>query len=206
MALIDIETLIKSKRLIFTAGSTGLQSYRARAIQSYLHMVVNNQRSACTASKRAAESQGFSEKWGECMVRKWTHAWVTQQVLPTSKRGAHGKTLSLLDDPAIRAELRSYLQSNKWAMDPVKLVNFTKNSMIPAAADKYVHHIVKHEMPAGLKKYMELELFPHIHLKAKKGVSLTTAQEFLWKEGFQYTEHKKGLYYDGHERPDVVKY
>jgi hypothetical protein len=42
-ALEDIDKLIRSRRGIFQAGRTGLQAYRARAIKSYLHMVVNNQ-------------------------------------------------------------------------------------------------------------------------------------------------------------------
>jgi hypothetical protein len=30
-------------------------------------------------------------------------------------------------------------------------------------------------MPQGLKKYLEVELFPWIHLKVRKGISLSTA-------------------------------
>ncbi|CAK5284579.1 unnamed protein product, partial [Mycena citricolor] len=40
----------------------------------------------------------------------------------------------------------------------------------------------------------------------KKGISLTTARTWLHQEGFKYTNHKKGLYFDGHDRPDVVEY
>ncbi|KAJ7927063.1 hypothetical protein B0H13DRAFT_1544875, partial [Mycena leptocephala] len=54
-----------------------------------------------------------------------------------------------------------------------------------------------------LKKYIELELFPRIAFKVDRGVSLRTARRLLRREGFVYTEHKKGLYYNGHERPDV---
>jgi hypothetical protein len=162
-------------------------------------MVVKNGQKEIEASERAAESQGFAPKWGGWRVRHWVKQWLMERELPVSKKGAHPKTQSLLDDPVIRAELRSYLRSNKWAMDPVKMVAFTKNTMIPATAEQYVQHIVDKEMPAGLKKYMEGELFPRIQLKVVKGVSLTTAQRFLREEGFEYTEHKKGLYFDGHE-------
>jgi hypothetical protein len=70
-ALKDIETLIKSKREIFEDGHNSLQSYRARAIQSYLQMVVHNKRNGMIASQIAAESQGFAVNWGSWMVRKW---------------------------------------------------------------------------------------------------------------------------------------
>ncbi|PCH35916.1 hypothetical protein WOLCODRAFT_81649, partial [Wolfiporia cocos MD-104 SS10] len=78
--------------------------------------------------------------------------------------------------------------------------------MIPAIAQEYLKEIVHREMPEGLKKYMELELFPQIHMKVGQGISLRTARDWLRCEGFRYIEHKKSLYYNGHERPDVVKY
>ena len=205
-ALKDIEKVIASKLTQFQAGRNGLQEYRARAVRSYLHMVVKNGRKRIDASRRAAESQGFSANWGSRLVRTWARAWVDSRALPKSDRGRHVKSYTLLSDPAIQAELRSYLRSNKWAVNRAKLVEFTKNKMIPEAAKKYGEHIVNEEMPRGLKRYMELELFPRIHLKVGKGVSLETARQFLRKEGFQFMEHKKGLYYDGHERPDVVEY
>ena len=76
---------------------------------------------------------------------------------------------------------------------------------IPSAADKYLHKIVCDEMPCGLKHYMELELFPWIHLKVGKGISLSATQCWMHKEGFWYILYVKGLYYNGHDRPDVVK-
>jgi hypothetical protein len=204
--LVDIEKLIASKKTGFTAGHEGLQAYRARAIQSYLFMVVKNGRKEIEASQRAAEAQGFSHKWGARLVRQWVQKWLNSRTLPQSKRGKHIKSFSLLEDPAIRAELHSFVRSNKWAMDPAKLAEFSEKRMIPAAAEKYLRHIVDEEMPCGLKKYLELELFPRIQYKVKKGVTIETARQFLHKEGFRYVEHKKGLYYDGHERPDVVEY
>ncbi|KIM89852.1 hypothetical protein PILCRDRAFT_60428 [Piloderma croceum F 1598] len=54
-------------------------------------------------------------------------------------------------------------------------------------------------MPQGLKKYLEVELFPQIHLKVGKGISLTTACCWLHREGFRYMQYKKALYYKGHD-------
>lgn len=206
-ALIAIEKVIASKKKVFETGRNSLQEYRARAIQSHLHMVVNNGKKHIDASERAAESQGFAAKWGGRLVRRWVRKWVTSRELPVSSRGSHGKVYSLLDDPAVRAELRSFLRSNKWSIDPEKLAEFVKAKSIPTAAEKYVRHLVDEEMPRGLKNYMELELFPRVQYhKVGKGITLETARQFLHKEGFQFTEHKKSLYYDGHERPDVVEY
>ena len=113
---------------------------------------------------------------------------------------------SLLSDPAIAAELRAYVRSNKWAMDPGKLAEFTLGKLVPEAARQYLEHITTKEMPHGLKRYMEYELFPRIHLRIGRGISLSTARRWLHKEGFRYISNQKGLYFDGHDRPDVVEY
>jgi len=104
-ALNDIEKLIWSKTDFFDAGQHGLQAYRVRAIQSYLWMVMHNKKGHIEASQRAAESQGFAEKWGGRMVRCWVRKWVTVRELLVSSRGHHAKTFSLYDDPAVRNEL-----------------------------------------------------------------------------------------------------
>jgi hypothetical protein len=205
-ALMAIEKHIKSKKTIFAAGRNGMQAYHANAIQSYLWMVVHNGRKLIEASEIAAESQGFARKWGGRLVRQWARRWIERHELPVSQIGRHGKVFTLLDDPIVCAELRSFLQSNKWVMDPEKLAKFSKNNMVTKAAEEYLHHLVHTEMPHGLKKYLDLELFPRIQLKVGRGILLQTAHRWLHREGFRYTEHKKALHYDGHDRPGVVHY
>ena len=167
---------------------------------------MKNGRSTQEAGECAAESQGFAPRWGGRQVRSWAKVWVAKRELPKSVRGSHAKVRSLLDDPMVAAELRAYLRSNKWAMNPGKLAQFSKNELIPSAADQYLRKIVHDEMPRGLKRYMEYELFPRIHLKVGRGISLSTARRWMHKEGFRYILYAKGLYYDGHDRPDVVEY
>jgi hypothetical protein len=53
---------------------------------------------------------------------------------------------------------------------------------------------------------MEYELFPQIHLKVGQGISLSMACWWMYKEEFQFISHKKGLYFNGHDHPDVVVY
>lgn len=78
--------------------------------------------------------------------------------------------------------------------------------MIPSEAEKYLHSIVDEEIPQGLKQYLEVELFLWIQLKVRKGISISMAHRWLQREGFCYMQHKKALYYDGHDQPDVVDY
>ena len=205
-ALKDIDKLIQSKKTKFISGPQGLQARRALVIRSHLQLVVKNKRFSIDASLRAAESHGFAAKWGGRNLRSWTRNWTRNCVLPLSLRGQHAKVYTLLSDPVIAAELRAYVRSNKWAMNPDKLRQFSKNELLPDTANKYLRHLVREEMPLGLKKYMEVELFPRVYLRVGRGISLSTARRWLRLEGFRFISHKKGLYFDGHDRPDVLSY
>jgi hypothetical protein len=205
-ALKDLQKLLQSKKTRFVAGPNGLQARRTAAIETHLRLIIANGRPSIDASQRAAESRGFAAKWGGRQVRKWTRHYLKTRDLPKSRIGRHAKVYSLLSDPAIAAELRAYIRSNKWAMDPEKLSKFSQDKLAPKAADKYLQQITQNEMPHGLKRYMEYELFPRIHLRVGHGISLATARRWLHKEGFKYIHHRKGLYFDGHDRPDVVEY
>ena len=168
--------------------------------------MVKGDRNGIDASERAAESHGFAPKWGGRNLHLWASVWMKKEELLMSKKGMHSKVYSLLDDPVIKAELQAFVCSNKWAMNPAKLQEFSQGKMIPHAADPYLHHLVNKEMPRGLKQYMELELFPQIQMKVVKGISLVTTWRWLRSEGFQYITFNKGLYFNGHDWPDVVQY
>ena len=207
VALMDLQRTIWLKKTMFVAGSNGLQSYRACAMESYLRMVVKQRQWRVDTSEKVAESHGFAAKLGGWNLRRWTCAWIKTRTLPSLRAGKHAKVFLLLDDPAIKAELRTYVQSHKWAMNPDKLKQFTQGQLIPSAANKYLLHLVCEEMPRGLQKYMEIELFPCLHLKVgSEGISLSTARHWLRSEGCRFISHKKGLYFDGHDCPDVIAY
>jgi len=55
--------------------------------------------------------------------------------------------------------------------------------------------------------YIEGTVFPKLTAHIKKDtISEKTCRNYMYLWGYKYDERKKGVYYDGHERPDVVKY
>jgi hypothetical protein len=202
----DLKKLLKSKKTLFVAGPNGLQAQRVAAMETHLRLVIANGCSSIDALECVAKSRGFAAKWGGRQVRKWTYHYLKTRELPKSHTGHHAKVFSLLSDPALAAELQAYVHLNKWAIDPKKLAKFSQAKLILKVAEQYLQHITHNEMPHGLKRYMEYELFPQIHLQVGHGISLATARWWLHKEGFRYMNHKKSLYFDRHDRDDVVKY
>ena len=169
-------------------------------------MMAMNGRKQIDASECAAEAQGFAAKWGGRLVRAWGQNWLNRREFPPSKRGKHIKIFTLLEDPEICVELWSYVCLNKWAIDPAKLVEFSAQKMLPAAAEVYGTDLTNKQLPNGLKNYLEVELLPQMHMKVVRGVSIRTARCWLHWEGFRFTEHRKALYFDGHEQLDTVEY
>ena len=111
-------------------------SQHAWSIEYYLQMVVENGQKMIDASECAAKSEGFTPQWGGWLVWSWVHDWLKH--LSKSKQGQHVKVASFLGDPEICVELRSYLRTNKWVMNPQKLVKFTKGKLLPIEVKKYL--------------------------------------------------------------------
>jgi hypothetical protein len=81
-------------------------------------LVIKNGCGWAKVAKQAAETHGFAVNWGGHQLQGWNQQWVKERILPVSRQGRHAKIDSLLNDPAIAAELSLYLRSNKWAMNP----------------------------------------------------------------------------------------
>jgi len=55
--------------------------------------------------------------------------------------------------------------------------------------------------------YIEGTVFPKLTAHIKKDtISEKTCQNYMYLWRYKNDERKKRVYYDGHERPDVVKY
>ena len=58
--------------------------------------------------------------------------------------------------------------------------------------------------PQDYKKFVETKIFPQITVN--KSISTKTARIWLHKLGLTPQSRKKGIYFDGHEREDVIQY
>lgn len=114
----DLKKHIKSWKTLFGAGNNGLQATGARAIKSYMHLVVQKGHKKFEASEMLALIASFVARTGSQLIR-----------LPTLDRGQHIKVKSLLKDPSICAEMWTYLCSHKWATNLKKFANFTEQKL-----------------------------------------------------------------------------
>jgi hypothetical protein len=99
-----------------------------------------------------------------------------------------------------------YLRSHKWSSNPIQLQKLIRNELQRSEAQEYAREIVSEQMPLGLKHHIESVILPCFQLKpCVSGLLLSSMSCLMLQEGFEYTEHKKAIYFDGHEHLDVTK-
>jgi hypothetical protein len=149
---------------------------KLQAVQQYLRLRQTGLKKG-QASMQVAVSSGKSSYWGRCIIG-WTDQWKANKKLVLSRRGKHPKIKNLLADSDVYLRISSWLRENKFDATP-----------------------------ALLQKYVNQEVLPVIGVSNEKtGISLSTAARWLHALGWVRSEAKKGVYIDGHERPDVVEY
>jgi len=57
---------------------------------------------------------------------------------------------------------------------------------------------------ADFVKFIEDEVISTLGIEEKISISCSTAREWLHMLGWEYKDHSKNIYFDGHEREDVV--
>lgn len=113
----------------------------------------------------------------EKSVRNWVHDWEINEIIRDSKRGHHPKTFTPIHNLEFRKRFIKYVKEN----------NKCKGKAV-LTADK-------------LGEWVNTTL----HLDEKDHISDRTIVTWLHACGFNVRQVKKGIYIDGHERPDVVE-
>src|SRR6266498_4034874 len=131
------------------------------------------------ASTQIAQSMWNKGDYMARCIRKWGGNFIQTGELPVHSQGKHMKIKSLLDDEDFSEDCKAWLRQQT-----------------PETRSPY-----------NLKMYIEEELFPKSTGNIKKDtISEKTCRNYMHLWGYRYDERKKGIYYDGHERLDVVEY
>jgi len=134
---------------------------------------------------RIAASLEIAHQWHEGLgtwfarrVRALARHYQVFEELPIEKRGGNANARSWLHDESVKNRTMAWLTSQ-----PTGKVT-----------------------PCGLQSAVNTIIFPDLNISPKQPLSLRTARRWLLKLGWRRTVVRKGVYMDGHERDDVVKY
>ncbi|KAF9489321.1 hypothetical protein BDN71DRAFT_1484845 [Pleurotus eryngii] len=116
--------------------------------------------------------------WFTRRVRDLACHYQTFEQLPKERRSGMRMSRSFLNDNDVRSRVLHYLR------------------ILPTA----------NVTPAALVKQVNSSIFPELGIKPAKPLSTCAGRQWLYKLGWRHTLVKKGVYMDGHEHDDVVKY
>jgi hypothetical protein len=111
-------------------------------------------------------------------IRQWAQQYLEFQTLSEHRQGKHVKTKSLIEDEDVKAACRSWLRSQQ--ADSITALSFSK------WVCENLWHVCELPRPVS--------------------ISERTATRWLGRLNYRFREYRKGLYFDGHERADVVAY
>jgi hypothetical protein len=151
---------------------------RRLSIRRFIQLLLDGQ-GKMDASNNIAQTLWNKGDYMACCIRKWGTHFIKTGELLAYRQGKHSKLTSLLNDEDFKEECQIWIRQQA----------------------------PESRSPKNLKMHIEEIIFPKLTGYIKKDtISERTCRTYMHLWGYKYDEKKKGIYYDGHERPDVVMY
>ena len=134
--------------------------------------------------KHEAAKKSANSLWPNCSkfyrhkaIIKWANEYLENQVLSNHSQGVHAKRVSFLADNDVKTKV----------LDMIKKTTANYRTV------------------DNIKKFIDEDVIPAT-LGVTGSVGKTTVARYLYEWGYSYRKNKKAIFFDGHERPDVVEY
>ncbi len=151
------------------------------------------------ASMQIANLLSKSETYARCLHEAAHHLCRTGE-LPESNQGKGGAHATLLNRPDIASGVRRFVNGDI----PIEEGGFGGRVSSLVSNSRFIKLTQMYQMwPHKLCRYLNMFLMPSLQLE--DSISEVTAVHWLTKLGFKLSRVQKGMYVDGHERPDVVE-
>jgi hypothetical protein len=154
---------------------------RYMAILSYLKLLQSDKTVGKMKASREVAASLFPKRkvnGTSRRIRQWAQQYLESQTLTEHRQGKHVKTKSLVEDEDVKAACRNWLQSQQ--TDSITALSFSN--------------------------WVCENLWRVCELPRPVSISERTATRWLGRLNYRFREYRKGLYFDGHGRPDVVAY
>ena len=160
------------------AKMTKYDFVRHSSLLRYFMLLKSGERTQKASLEAAVLFPNQSKQYTARKIRKWAESFACSQELPQHSQGKHIKTKSLIFDEDVASKCKIFLKSQ--INDAITGLTFA-------------HWIGNHL---------------HIEADLPRPVTISTKTAVRWLHvlGMDYVKYSKGLYFDGHERPDVVSY
>ncbi|SAM02190.1 hypothetical protein [Absidia glauca] len=179
---------------------------RLFAVKSYVDILCHGNVGITETSMKAAkmtykgQSPGSNQWHRGAAIRKWAEQFVKEGTISPFSWGKHIKTLSILSSEEMKIMCLEWLKSQKPMDRDLRSLKTMIDSRLgsPAFTANQSLNANENENGNGNGNGSQPVLKEH--------TSLTTIRLYLKKWGVSFRKNTKGIYFDGHERPDVIEY
>ena len=175
----NIEIKIKELEHILSGNKKKIAAYdylQYRALYLFFKYWKYDGLTKVKAGLRSAKEVYNKGGYKAQQIRRWAYYWIENNSLPKSMQGCHQKTKSFIDDEDIIEQSLLFIRENGNKITPKVFQNFINQDLL---SQMNISH---------------------------KSISIQTARIWLKKLGLVPQSRKKGIYFDGHEREDVLEY
>lgn len=148
-----------------------------------------------------ARSNQRGDYTGRLLVQ-WEKSWIATRMLPATQAGGNRKFLWWTSDEGITQQVRDWAREEGDKVTSYRLASFVGEcleKLKPAGAQ---------QNPAEVMETIEAAINAEETGASIEGptIQTRTIRRWLHRLGFDWREVKKGVFVDGHERPDVIQY
>ena len=184
-----IEYLEKTTGWHAEAGASGQNLARHQAVLGFLKIQMS--RSKGETREQMALHIARSHGRGSYFARKiiaWECSWLRSRDIEEGRKGCCSKTKSWLNDEGVQLAVREWL------------AGATEDELTGYGLAKAVgRYLDSRRAEQALAECFQVG-------PGGNRIRARTARRWMKKMGFSYDEVKKGVYVDGHEREDVIRY
>lgn len=200
-----LEARLRAKKNGLQVGHSTLLRYRAVLIFMNFQLstpaiVPRNEASMKPTRLDYALLTAKSFRRGVYLARKivsWECQWRKHQTIDESKHGCHVKTRSWFNDEGVQLAAREFVRDAKdgRTVTAFKLAQAISTYLDSKRAKGILEEVFQPEP--------ETE---DGNQRSSQRITARTARNWLQRMGFKHSRIQKGVYFDGHEREDVIKY
>ncbi|SAM02738.1 hypothetical protein [Absidia glauca] len=172
---------------------------RLYAVKNYANVFIQHPGTSPAQASILAAKSTYQGRSPESMqrrradaIRGWAEEFVVDGGISRSRQGKHVKSVSILGGEDMKVQCLEWLKGMKpMARDIYLLKKLIDKKLASGTCLDTLQNENENENDGDSKQ---------------TGVSVNTIRNYLVKWGFSFRKNIKGIFFDGHERPDVVTY
>ena len=211
-ALIDIKKALRAKR----NPLIGQTRRRYDAVQMFLSRQIQCARKGKKFNRRqiageVAESIERGSRFARYLI-SWEREWISNRTIPEGRRGLHSKIMSIFNDEDVALFVREFVAEKGEKVTAPLLAKAVTEYLGSRRAGESIQTLLEN-VPANDNDVDEEAVVdagadaPNTAATARnrrEGIKIEAARQWLRRLGYSWRGTKKTVYFDGHERPDVV--